>query len=71
MRRRFMGVVINFTKTYVVDKLSPLMKREEFGGLLEEREDILFTSKQTLSRLLDFTPCLLAHVNVGARTFDL
>lgn len=33
--------------TYVVDKLSPLMKREVLGGLLLEREDIalnFFTS---------------------------
>lgn len=30
----------NLQITYVVDKLSPLMKREVFGGLLEEREDI-------------------------------
>ena len=42
-RHRFMGCGYNFYKiSYVVDRLSPLMKREEFGGLLEEREDILF-----------------------------
>ena len=45
------------------------MKREEFGGLLEEREDILFTSEQTLFKALRFhTP---AHVNASARTIDL
>ena len=40
-----MGVAIQkFYKSmqsYVVDKLSPLMKREVFGGLLEEREDMV------------------------------
>ena len=33
------------------------MKREEFGGLLEEREDILFTSEQTLFKAARFHSC--------------
>lgn len=59
--------------TYVVDKLRPLIKREEFGGLLDEREDILLQRILTFSK--QFGETFYIHVQTTARatilTFNL
>ena len=68
-RHRFMGCGYNFYKiSYVVDRLSPLMKREEFGGLLEDREDILFRTDGFQDSSISFT----LHMQCRrAQMFDL
>lgn len=50
-------------QSYVVDKLSPLMKREVFGGLLEEREDmVVFQNSSEIETFQDFS-----HMHTSAR----